>query len=121
MATVIGYFHTLKEAQQTAKGLRQQGYSGVSVDIVDKFNDGRNAERNSPLGPAVLSLSSLVLSSGDSITSPELGPLLAADPMVSGMGGFEEIADANYMLTVVTNEERVDEVRQFIKNNNGDA
>ena len=49
-----------------------------------------------------------------------LGPLAAASPMVSGMGGFEEIADVNYKVIVNTEDNNVEKAKQIIKKMGGD-
>jgi len=49
-----------------------------------------------------------------------LGPLAAASPMVSGMGGFEEIADVNYKVIVNTEDNNAEKAKQIIKKMGGD-
>ena len=117
---IESFFSGIKAANEAVETLKTVGINAV-VDINDHYTGNNNSGTNMP-GTAIStnSLASYVLSSDESITDPSLGPLVAASPMVSGMGGFEEIADVNYKVIVNSVDRDSEKAKQIIKKMGGD-
>ncbi|WP_160689137.1 hypothetical protein [Clostridium sp. C2-6-12] len=118
---IESFFSGIKAANEAVEALKKVGINAV-VDINDHYTGNNNSGTNMPgTASSTNSLASYVLSSDEPITDPSLGPLAAASPMVSGMGGFEEIADVNYKVIINSSEERESEkAKQIIKKMGGD-
>ena len=105
---------------KAVEALKENGYDNAYSDLntheILNYTGGGNegGAVNSP------NLSSLVLNSSNSLYTTEQGPLAAASPMASGMGGFEEIADVNYKVVVSVNEKDREKVNSIIKNLGGE-
>lgn len=118
---IEAYFKGIKNANEAVSQLKNAGFNNSVADINDhyvEYNTGLNpvlpGNKNSP------NLSSLVLNSGTYAEDPSKRPLNAASPMVSGMGGFEEITDVNYKVIVNLNEADIDKAKQIINEMGGD-
>jgi hypothetical protein len=118
---IEAYFSGIKNANEAVERLKNAGFNNSIADINDhyvEFNTGLSpvlpGTENSP------NLSSLVLNSGPYIEDPSKSPLNAANPMVSGMGGFEEITDANYRVIVNLDEADEDSAKEIINGMGGD-
>lgn len=117
---IISYFSGIKNANKAVEVLKENGYANAYADLntheILNYTGGGNegGAVNSP------NLSSLVLNSSNSLYTTEQGPLAAASPMASGMGGFEEIADVNYKVVVSANEKDREKVNSIIKNLGGE-
>jgi hypothetical protein len=79
-----------------------------------------NVETNFPGNENTLSLSDLVLRSGDSSEVTDKSPLIAASPMVSGMGNFEEVMDINYKVVVNATDDKEAEAKEILKSMGAD-
>lgn len=115
------YFSGIKNANEAVQNLKNAGYNHAVADINDhyvEFNNGTHTVL--PGTEDAPNLSSMVLSSGPLIEDPSKRPLNVANPMVSGMGGFEEITDVNYKVIVNINEKDSENVKQIIKQMGGD-
>lgn len=113
------YFTGIKAANEAVEALKKAGIQ-AAVDINDHYTGIDNPGQNTPTtASSSNSLSSYVLNNDDHM-NPGLGPLAAASPMVSGMGGFEEIADVNYKVIVNTGDLNEESVKQIIKKAGGD-
>lgn len=118
---IEGYFSGIKSANETVEVLKKVGIKDAVADINDHYTGNDNPGRNNPgTDSSTNSLASLVLRSDEPLSDPRLGPLAAANPMVSGMGGFEEIADVNYKVIVNTDSENEEKVKQIMKKMGGD-
>lgn len=114
------YFTGIKAANEAVEALKKAGIQ-AAVDINDHYTGIDNPGKNTPTtASSSNSLSSYVLNNDDHM-NPGLGPLAAASPMVSGMGGFEEIADVNYKVIVNTGDLNEESVKQIIKKAGGDV
>lgn len=116
---IQGYFGTFKNAHETVEQLRAQGLKAF-VDLNDHYQLDATPRPKEVSFLSTSSQSDLVLRSGNPSGSTGQAPLKAADPMVSGMGGFEEIADVNYKIVVEAGEDSKTQVFQAIKNAGGD-
>ncbi|EOC99290.1 hypothetical protein [Caldisalinibacter kiritimatiensis] len=116
---IEGYFRSIKRANETVEQLKNAGYSNVYSDMNDHYIPDRNTQINLPGAGVSTSLSELTMKSGEPILDSSLTPLNAADPMVSGMGPMEEIADINCKVVVKTDNENIQQAKDIIENNGG--
>lgn len=118
---IESYFSGIKAANEAVVALKKVGINNAVADLNDHYTGNTNSGTNLPgTASSSNSLSSYVLSSDDPLGDPMLGPLAAASPMVSGMGGFEEIADVNYKVIVNTEDNNEEKAKQIIKKMGGD-
>jgi hypothetical protein len=118
---IEAYFSGIKNANEAVQKLKNAGFNNALADINDhyvEFNNG--VQPRLPGTENAPNLSSLVLSSGEHIEDSSKKPLDAASPMVSGMGGFEEIMDVNYKVAVNIDLKDVDKAKQIISESGGD-
>lgn len=117
---IESFFSGIKAANEAVEALKKVGINAV-VDINDHYTGNNNSGTNMPgTHSSTNSLASYVLSSDTPLSDPSLAPLAAASPMVSGMGGFEEIADVNYKVIVDSEGEDDEKAKQIIKKIGGD-
>lgn len=117
---IEAYFSGIKRANEVVQKLKDQGINNVFSDINDHYVLDNNTRTNVPgtdMGP---SLAGLVLNSGEPLDNPRLGPIAAASPMASGMGGFEEIADVSYKVVIDIEEKDKERVRNIVTENGGE-
>lgn len=118
---IEGYFSGIKAANEAVEALKKVGIKDAVADINDHYTGVNNPGKNNPgTDSGSGSLSSYVLRSDDYSSDPRLGPMVAASPMVSGMGRFEEIADVNYRVIVNTDDRNGEKVKQMINKMGGD-
>lgn len=103
-----GYFRSIKRANMAVEELNRAGLKAY-LDLNDDVENLRNSVHANGLVTAPAN-SSLVLMSGDFSRDDDVSPLAAASPMVSGMGGFEEIADINAKVTAEGEEEKIKKI-----------
>lgn len=118
---IEAYFSGIKAANKAVEQLKNAGLKEAVADLNDHYIVDNNPGTNRPgTDIGARNLSSYVLNTDESLNDPRKGPLLAASPMVSGMGGFEEIADVNYRVTVTVEEDNADKARQILAQSGGD-
>jgi len=105
---IVAYFPSDTQANEAVELLKQKGYTDAQVDQITRFPKSGMYNRTN------LSLSSKVL---DTTTyDRSLGPLMAADPSVSGMGtGHELPGGTAFLVSLVTDESKVQEAVQILK------
>lgn len=116
---IESYFSGIKNANKAVDALKSSGFTKAfsdlnTHDILDFTPSNDGGAVNAP------SLSSLVLNSSNALYTTEQGPLAAASPMASGMGGFEEIADVNYKVIVDVNEKDIERAKEIITSMGGE-
>lgn len=118
---VKAYFRGLKTANEAVEKLKSKGFKEAVADLNDHYIFSNNQGTNR-LGMDISSSSesSLVMKSGSPLDDQTYGPLAAASPMVSGMGGFEEIADVNYRVTVNVDTKDEEKVKKLLNVIGGD-
>lgn len=117
---IEGYFANLKAANDAIKKLKDAGYHKAYLDMNDHYIDDRNVETNLAGTEMSTSLSGLVLESDSHGIIRDKAPLAAASPMVSGMGGFEEVADVNCKVVVEAGTGGEEKAKQVLKDAGGD-
>ncbi|TDT52078.1 hypothetical protein [Fonticella tunisiensis] len=115
---VEGFFRNIKNANEAVKKLNSEGFKNAYVDLNDDNINERNLQTNLPGSTNSPSLSNLVLRSGG-VSEEDVSPIAAASPMVSGMGGFEEITDINCKVVVETDSNEEKRVRDIISSMGG--
>lgn len=118
---VEAYFKSIKRANDTVNRFKVLGFNKVYSDIKDNSSTELNVRTNHAGTESSGSNSGLVLKSQGyaSTDDPGKSPLEAASPMVSGMGGFEEIADFNCKVVVEVDSNNVNEVKNILSNMGG--
>jgi hypothetical protein len=101
---IEGFFSGIKNANEAVERLRNAGYKNSYADINEHYIVNNNVDTNFPGNENTPSLSDLVLRSGDPSEVSDKAPLIAASPMVSGMGRFEEVMDVNYKVVATVND-----------------
>ncbi|AGX43528.1 hypothetical protein [Clostridium saccharobutylicum] len=118
---IESYFSGIKAANEAVEALKKVGITDAVADINDHFTGNDNPGTNSPgTSSSTNSLANLVLRNDDPVGDPSVRPAAAASPMVSGMGGFEEIADVNYKVIVNIDDNNAERVKQIIAKMGGD-
>lgn len=114
---IEGFFGNLKDANATVAKLEAAGFAKSFVDMNEHPNNW-----NAHIDPAgsvdAPTLSGLVLGSGFT-EDDSSNPLKAASPMVSGMGGFEEMMDINCKVTVEAEESEIETAKEIISSMGG--
>ena len=116
---IEGYFSGIKNANTAVEKLKTAGYLKSVSDLNEHYSMRNNTFPSLGGNNNAPSLSNIVLNSGNSLEDINNGPLLAASPMVSGMGSFEEVADINYKVTVEAEDKEVDTIKEIISNMGG--
>lgn len=111
---VVGYFNTIKKANEAIVAMKQAGFNDTYLDLKNEEMEDLNVTRNIAGTESATSLSELVLKSGSADFERDKTPLTAADPMVSGMAGFDEIADFSYKVAVESNGEDKERVKNML-------
>lgn len=115
MPKIFAKFERMAEAKAAVDKLRSMGFKGAYMDMSDKMLDEYSEELNPPGTEIGTSLSALVMNSTGVPHDASIAPLLAASPMVSGIGTFREIADQNSQLCVIAEEEKIEEIKQILR------
>lgn len=99
--SILAYFPQQEQAQEAAQTLRSMGYRDLQISALSPYSR-RPMYKSSPSY-----LSNLVLGSrGGGEYNPGHGPLMAADPAVSGMSSPDPAtADPTCLLTLVCSTE----------------
>lgn len=105
--SILAYFTTDSYARQAVQSLKSQGYTDIRLDSISK-----TAERSRSTGISYLS----DLNGGGSHDRIKgHGPLLAADPSVSGLSSFENTPEVySYLVTVVTDDQGLPYARESL-------
>ncbi|MFL0252669.1 hypothetical protein ACJDT4_19835 [Clostridium neuense] len=111
---IEAFFKGIKNANEVVQKLKNQGINAY-VDINDHFQLKRNTEGSNGELLSSPTNSDLVLNAGAPDGERDKSPMLAASPMVSGMGGFEEIADVNYKIIIDTDSKNKEKIEGEIK------
>lgn len=116
---IESFFSSLKNANEAASKLKEIGVEKAFVDANSHYVEDKDRTSNVPGTETGTSLSGVVLESDDHGIGENKAPLNAASPMVSGIGGFEEIANENCKVVAEFDEGRAEEVKQVIKQAGG--
>lgn len=105
-SSLMTYFITEDEAVTAVQSLQSRGFIDVQLTYVSEFPQQKSYTGNQYL-------SSKVLGSGH--YDQNYGPLLAADPSVSGMSSqIDSDLTSSYLVTVVANNAEVETARYIL-------
>ncbi len=111
--SILAYFSDRQQAQEAALALKDVGYLALQIDGISRYPN-RLVYESYPVN-----LSSMVLHGreyGSQAYGLDQGPLMAADPSVSGMSSPAESAPGySYLLTLVTGQDKFDTALQILK------
>jgi len=116
---IEGFFSRIKNANEAVEKLRHAGFNNAYTDINEHYTVNNNVETNFPGNENTPSLSDLVLRSGDASSITDKSPLIAASPMVSGYGKFEEVMDVNYKVVANVDDNNKEAASRIIKEMGG--
>lgn len=119
MMKIEAYFSGIKNANEAVEKLKVEGFNNAVVDLNDHTINYNNNE-DTLKGITASSLSSVVMNSGNTVDDITKRPLLAANPMASGMGSFEEITDVNYKVILDIDSNDLHKAKEIISNIGGD-
>lgn len=114
MPKIRAFFERMSDAKKAAQTLKNMGYKDAQLDMIDRYNEEYSEEINFAGNENAPSLSALVLRSRGHSFDAGKAPLMSANPMVSGMGTYEEIYDLGTQLLVSAEEGKFDEVKKII-------
>ncbi|HEX3010536.1 MAG TPA: hypothetical protein VHQ70_00675 [Syntrophomonadaceae bacterium] len=105
--SILAYFTTDQNAMQAVESLKSKGYTHIRLDSITRTGP-RSHNHNTPY------LSDLT--GGDTYDRIRgWGPLMAADPAVSGLSSAESTPEVySSMITLVTDETRLSEARESL-------
>ena len=112
-------FGKMLDAQDAVRALRSLGYKGVHLDMIDKTYNEASEELIAEDTSSAIDLSALVLNMDLHSYDIDKAPLLAADPMASGVGSFREIAGSSTHLVANIEDTKADEVKSIIRDYGG--
>lgn len=119
---ILAYFPSSNDAQQAAQALQQMGIEETQIDRFSRYDANPNAEINNALSGEP-NITDLTAFGGDADTfySNDRRVMIAADPSVSGIGAtdYGVAGGRSFLLTVVTDEQKADQVTQIIKEKGG--
>jgi hypothetical protein len=117
---IEAYFRNTKEALDAASNLKRSGYNHNYIDMNEHYVYNIDPGTNLAGTETGQSLSNLTLGSGDVVIGDRTkAPLMAASPMASGMGGFEETASIRCKLIVDTGNNSEETAKSIILNSGG--
>lgn len=116
---IEAFFPSMKAANEAVAKLKVSGITHAYIDVNDHYIENRNVKTNVPGIANSASLSGLILKSDSDLKDNSKRPLSAANPMVSGMGGFEEIAEVQCKVIVEANGSNSEEVKRIIRDMSG--
>jgi hypothetical protein len=116
---IEAFFSGIKNANEAVQTLRNAGFSKSFSDLNESARFGGNLYPVHSGAYNAPSLSNLVMNSDYAVYNPEKGPLMAASPMVSGMGSTGEMQSANYKVVVETDDANIANAEQIIRSMGG--
>lgn len=114
---VEAFFRGIKNANEAVDKLKSKGIKAYA-DINDHYEE--NTEEGHGGFIPTSKNSDLVLNAGMPSGNTGSSPMAAASPMVSGMGGFEEIADINCKVVVETDANNEGKAEEMLKSLGGE-
>jgi len=117
--SILAYFDSGARAEAAEHELRQAGFAEVQFDQVGRLGYDEEPNRNRPVLGGEASEVTAVLYGNERAMTQDVRVLLNATPAASGMAGVQEEGWRNFLVTVVTTDDRVDEAVKIIQGNGG--
>lgn len=117
---IVSFFDSIKKANEAVTKLHELGYQ-AHIDSNTHYEEDMNMKTDLPGTETAPTLSGLVINSGEgpAILDQSKGPLMAAMPDVSGMAGFEEIANISCKVIVDAGEKDKKQIKEIINEYEG--
>lgn len=116
--SILAYFPTSTTANEAIEALKEAGVAEAQLDRVSRFGVSYDDNYNNPLNQAnTLSGLTLYSTNKDNFSDNDERILMSADPSVSGLAsaGYGTAGGKAFLVTVVTNEEQLDQAVQILK------
>lgn len=116
--SILAYFPTSNAAEEAMEALRIAGIKELQLDRVSKYGVSYDDNYNNPLNQAnTLTGLTLYSTNKDVFTDNDERILMGADPSVSGMAavGYGSPGEKAFLVTIVTNDEKVDQAASILK------
>lgn len=117
--SILAYFPSSNAATEAVKTLEKAGFSEIQLDRVSRYGVNNDTEYNNPIAGQAETLTGLTLFSGDTdrFDNNDARTLLGADPSVEGYAppGYGTAGGKAFLVTVVTNEEELDNATSILK------
>ena len=119
--SILSYFPSTSQAEKAASALKNAGIEEVQVDRVSRYGVEIDENYNNPINNADTITGPTLYSSSSRLENADTRVLLGADPSVSGYGdtGYGVAGKKGFMVTVVTNEEKLVQALDIIKQHGG--
>lgn len=119
--SILSYFPSSSQAEKAAAALKSAGVEEVQVDRVSRFGVEIDENYNNPINNAETITGPTLYSSDSRLESADTRVLLGADPSVSGYGDtdYGTAGGKGFMVTAVTNEGKLDQAVDIIKQYGG--
>ena len=116
MTTYRMDFESLYEARKALAKLKEFGFNNSYLDVVENYNEEFAEEININIPQNVPCYSSAILRSGRNKATLEKAPLVANNPLVSGVGSLCELAgNRAASLFVTIQSEKLEEIKNILK------
>jgi hypothetical protein len=111
--SILAYFTDQEQARQAGQALKAMGYKDLQIAAVSNYPSRRSYDSHPPY------LSNLILGSRENSGwdyNPGHGPLMAADPAVSGMSSpFPVLSQPSCLLTLVIIQEDLEPALEVLQ------
>ncbi len=120
MPKLHAHFQNMLSARKAVEALKGMGYRDAHLDAAEKFLEEYSEEINFAGSRSAPSLSALIMRSNAHLFNIDKGPLMASDPMVSGIGCFKEISGSiSTKLAVTVDDEKMEQIKTFLAESGG--
>ncbi|KKM11896.1 hypothetical protein SY88_06870 [Clostridiales bacterium PH28_bin88] len=121
--SILASFPSSIRAKEAVNALKEAGIEDVQLDRVSLYGVEANREYNNPLAGQADTLTGLTLFSADrdQLADDDARVLLGADPSVSGIGmtDYGVAGGKAFLVTVVTNGQKLNQALKIIENHGG--
>lgn len=115
--SILSYFSNSNQANEAKDELLSMGYEVVQIDQFGHVPGSELTEElYNPMAGEISSNTNLVEGAA---LEDDSAQLLISDPAVSGMAGTDHVKGRSFILTVVTDDDRVGQAVQVIKKYRG--
>jgi len=116
---IEGFFSGIKNANKAVEVLKREGFENSVVDLNSHYVTNMHHSSRVAGAKNGVNLSTLILDTENYSADETTSAIKAVNPMVSGMGSFEELADINYRVIVDADNRGVEQAKSIIKNMGG--
>ncbi len=117
--SILAYFPSSTSAEEAVRALKEAGVSEVQLDRVSRYGVSYNDRYNNPIAGQAETETGLTLFSADTdhFNDNDTRILLGADPSVEGYTppGYGAAGGKAFLVTVVTDDEKLDEATNILK------